>query len=90
MIDTTVVMITGHQPCRFPFAQMAVYSFLQQTYDNARMLIVNQGKSLSLNSPRVSELMIKREASTTLGDLRQYAMDRVETPYLCWWDDDDW
>ena len=89
MIDITAMMITGHQAERRKYALLAVRSFLRQTYDKSQLLIVNQGESLRIDDPRVVELFVET-GNKTVGDLRNYALDRIDTPFVAVWDDDDW
>lgn len=90
----TAVMITGKHPDRVPLAMSAIRSFQQQTYSNRSLLIVRDnpdGASLTelLPSPdsRIKELVV--DPGRSLGELRNYALDRLDT-WVMQWDDDDW
>lgn len=98
----TAVMITG-DPARTPFAVAAVRSFLQQTYANRQLLIINHGLVSVLQAcgemaNNTSKLIVENHRGSpvpeTLGQLRNAALDRVyeDCPdsYVIQWDDDDW
>ncbi len=88
-LDVTAVMITRNLERR-RYVMMSIRSFLKQTYGAARLLIVNDGNPVEFEHPRIRELLLPFEAERTLGDLRNIALDHVETPLVIQWDDDDW
>ena len=88
-IEVTAVMITRNME-RHTYVLMSIRSFLNQTYGASRLLIVNDGNPVGLDHPRIREVMLPFEAERTLGDLRNIALDHVETPLVIQWDDDDW
>ncbi len=85
------VMITGHDPFRIPFARLAIESFLEQTYTNKTLLIVNHGTTSLGPFQTDSIIEICAPQDTILGALRNIALDYLPENCL-WvqWDDDDW
>jgi hypothetical protein len=85
----TAVMVTGHDPKRRPLARYTAIRFSNQTYENASLLIVNQGKTKLLSTPifRVREVMA--DPALILGDLRNLAWEYADTDLMMCWDDDD-
>ena len=84
-------MITGKSNREDFFAKTAVVNFDLQTYQNKHLIIINEGKTKTLlkydNSNKI-EIFVKK---TTLGKLRNIALELVP-PNAIWttWDDDDW
>lgn len=87
----TAMMITGRHSARYALARVAIECFLQQTYDNKELVIVNHG-DLSLACPydHVREIRVKKGENDTLGDLRNIALDNAKGDLIMVWDDDDW
>lgn len=88
-IEVTAVMITRNME-RHRYVMMSIRSFLNQTYNNARLLIVNDGVPVDIEHPRIHEISLPFKHERTLGDLRNIALDSVTTPLVIQWDDDDW
>lgn len=87
--EVTAVMITQNME-RHRFVMMSIRSFLRQTYRNSRLLIVNDGSRIDIAHPRICEITLPFKPERTLGDLRNIALDHIETPLVIQWDDDDW
>lgn len=92
------LMITGKNNQRYNFAKIALQNFLQQTYDNKYLIIVNEGKQKIVNCnndwerKHIFEIQVNREKTKMkLGDLRNISLQLVP-PNAIWttWDDDDW
>ncbi len=87
--EVTAVMITQNRE-RHPYVMMSIRSFLKQTYPASRLLIVNDGVPVDMDHPRIQEIILPFQSERTLGDLRNIALDHIETPFVIQWDDDDW
>lgn len=87
--EVTAVMITQNKE-RHPYVMMSIRSFLKQTYPASRLLIVNDGVPVDMDHPRIQEIILPFQSERTLGDLRNIALDHIETPFVIQWDDDDW
>jgi glycosyltransferase involved in cell wall biosynthesis len=87
----TAVMITGKTPSRARFAKAAVRCFLEQTYKQKELLIINDGNApLNVNERHVNEVMVPFDPQRTLGELRNFAFEKGNGDLLLQWDDDDW
>ena len=88
------VMITGKHVHREKLARLSVKSFVEQTYSNKKLLIINDGEySLSdLNCDEVEEIRVDNsDGKLKLGGLRNVAFDHMqEGDVWVQWDDDDW
>lgn len=87
-------MITGKSPEHEKLARLSVKSFIDQTYSNKKLLIINDGVySLSdLNCDEVKEIRVDNSDKTLkLGGLRNVALEHIEESDI-WmqWDDDDY
>ncbi len=85
----TAVMITQNRE-RHRYVMMSIRSFLRQTCAESRLLIVNDGIPVAIDHSRIREMTLPFEPERTLGELRNIALDNVETPLVIQWDDDDW
>jgi len=85
-IQVTAVMITGLSG-REKHRNIAIQSFLNQTYQNAELLIITDGEPVSINHPRIRVLTAPK---VSLGALRNFALGHINTPYIVQWDDDDY
>lgn len=90
------IMITGKDDARIKYAKMSVENFANQTYNNKVLLIINHHESMRVLSHHTQhsnlfEFKIPKTPSTTLGDLRNIALQMV-AHNACWttWDDDDY
>lgn len=85
------LMITGKSPERRLLAELSIQSFLNQTYPNKHLLIINDGEESfnTTSSDLITE--IKLPTRHSLGYLRNVALDTLEEDSV-WiqWDDDDW
>jgi len=70
----------------------AVKCFIDQTYSNKELIIVNdqEGVTLKMDSER-DDIVIENvpERFGSLGEKRNYAMSLTKGDYVCIWDDDD-
>lgn len=85
------VMITGKDDFHKNLAEKSIQSFLQQTYPNKHLIIVNDGDySLGhLNKELITE--IKLDKKHILGVLRNIGISYIpENGIYFQWDDDDW
>lgn len=86
------VMMTGKNEDRYKFVQIAIDNFMEQTYINKHLIIINHGtKSLKqLENESITELHFNKD-KMTLGDMRNFAIEMIPFGSL-WtiWDDDDW
>lgn len=89
----TAVMITGKTPERYPIAFAAVESFLNQTYEGPKQLLIINDNPIPLYQdkskipPNVVEVAVP--PATSLGALRNIAFEHVTTGLVVQWDDDD-
>ena len=88
------IMITGKDITRYQLALLSIQNFMEQTYPEKYMIIVNHGKKSLLQEhtklPNIMEVMISKE-NLTLGELRNFALQFVGIDsYWTTWDDDDW
>jgi hypothetical protein len=87
------IMITGKSATRARFAVLAIDNFMQQTYDDRKLLIINHGepvinKASHGQGPVVERIVTK--GNQTLGHLRNIALSMVPDGAMwCPWDDDD-
>lgn len=87
----TCIMVTGKDASRKNFAEQAIRNFQEQTYPNKTLLIINHGTYSLQAAPDVTEIRITKDEHTTLGDVRNFALEKVPLGSL-WavWDDDDY
>jgi len=93
----TALMITGI-PVRKRFAQKAFDAWVNQTYPNKKIVIVNTDfvpwfSNITKNFPdQVQELVLasKPEEEITLGELRNISVAASTTDLVIQWDDDDY
>jgi len=90
----TAVMLTGHDARRRPLAKIAIECFLQQTWENKNLLIINQGEPHNIPDVQIRGYMVKEDtlftAPVTIGMLRNIAHEYADAEYLINWDDDDY
>jgi len=85
------LMLTGKCPERLPLARVAIRCFLDQTWHNKQLVIINHGDTpLSTGDPRVVEVMTTKGPDVSLGDLRNMSIDAASGEWCVQWDDDDW
>jgi hypothetical protein len=86
-------MVTGKDDKRIEFARGSVRNFLDQSYDNKRLIIINHHPTMSvlngIDIDFVQEVRVSKEGRT-LGGLRNLFLGMVP-PGALWttWDDDD-
>lgn len=86
-------MVTAN---RRNLARRAVKSFLNQSYPNKELIVVDDGKQdyspLFYDIPPNNLRYIKLDSNnkTVLGKLRNIAVEAASGDYLTQWDDDDW
>ena len=87
------IMITGKDNDRELYSLLAITNFLNQTYDNKVLIIINHG-SFALNSDdsNIKIYNITKTPDVTLGHLRNIALDKFVPVDGLWitWDDDDY
>jgi glycosyltransferase involved in cell wall biosynthesis len=87
----SALMLTGKCPEREPMARVAVRCFLNQTWPNKQLVIINHGKyTLATGDPRIKEIKVVKDENLTLGDMRNRSIDESDGEWLIQWDDDDW
>ena len=86
------LLITGKNDDRYKFIPLAIENFVNQTYPNKFLIIINHGKrSLKkLESDNIKEVRFTK-GSMKLGDMRNFSLELVPLGGLfTLWDDDDW
>jgi glycosyltransferase involved in cell wall biosynthesis len=90
-ILVAAVMITGKSPEHEAMARVAVQCFLAQSYQNKKLIIINDGDyELGVKHPLVIEHRI--EPGKKLGELRNIGIQKARDIGASWviqWDDDD-
>jgi len=85
------VMITGKDSFHHALALCSVRSFLEQTYPNKHLIIINDGTESFAEFDPVLVTEIKLERKQILGALRNCALAHLpENSLWIQWDDDDW
>lgn len=86
----TAVMVTGKDARRHRFATLAVEAFLAQTYHSKQLLIIGDSPIVSQlpEGPQIRKVQVKPGSS--LGALRNRALDEISDGYVLQWDDDDY
>lgn len=87
------VMVTG-KVYRTKFAEVSIKNFKQQTYQDKKLIIINEGKKITTSPDSdILEICIsnRKKKGMTLGDMRNIAFEFIPEGAL-WtlWDDDDW
>jgi hypothetical protein len=86
------IMVTANRPAQ---ARVSIECYLRQSWRNRRMVIVDTGTDDSLErwlqENRDPSINYKRivKGDMTLGDIRNFAIQRARGDYICIWDDDD-
>ena len=82
------IMLTKDRP---QMAARAVECFRQQTYENKHLIIYDNGLTYpSLDQPKVIHVRAIGAVGSTVGALRNYAIDLALADIIVHWDDDDW
>jgi len=84
----TAVMLTGKDPSREAYCQMAVRCFKAQTWPNKELVIVNHGDWV-VNTEEDPEIREYRIGRMSMGLMRQAMLDHAEGEVVIQWDDDD-
>lgn len=85
------VMITGKDDFHKFLAEKSIQSFLQQTYPNKHLIIVNDGNYSLGNIDKENITEIKLDKKHILGALRNIGIKQIpENGIYLQWDDDDW
>lgn len=90
--EITAVMITGKSDKRRSLATRSLRSFVEQTYPNKRLIVVNTGDKPFLvgDGGQMFEMHMPGSRAK-LGTLRNAALSRLaEDAWWIQWDDDDW
>ncbi len=85
------IMITGKDDFHFNLALCSIESFLQQTYPNKKLIIINDGNYNfdHIQDERIQEIHL--DEKRVLGELRNIGLDAIpENAVWTVWDDDDW
>ena len=86
------LLITGKDTDRYKFIPLAVENFLEQTYQNKYLLIINHGNQClkSYERDNIKQVRFSKK-HMTLGDMRNFSLEMVPLDALfTLWDDDDW
>lgn len=87
------LMVTAN---RKAIAKRAVDCFINQTYPNKELIILDDGSQdyssilEDIPSKDVTYRKIKKEEGTYLGQLRNISLDLAQGDIMAQWDDDDW
>lgn len=75
----------------------AVTCFQAQTYVNRELLLIfedddnlTSSYANGIKDPRISTLKVPSRPKSSLGQLRNLAIEKCKGDYFCQWDDDDW
>ena len=88
MKSITAVMVTGKPRGMAGLPQMAVRCFLNQTYENKELLIINHGQE-TFNGENIREIKVSKTDAMPIGALRNLAFEAARGDWLVTWDDDD-
>ena len=85
------IMITGKDEHHFNLANNSIQSFLEQSYPNKELVIINDGEYNfdHIQDDRVREIHLNRKYP--LGSLRNIGLEAIpKNAVWMQWDDDDW
>jgi glycosyltransferase involved in cell wall biosynthesis len=85
---------------RLEYCKTAIESFLSQTYENRKLIIINNGNPTYFrhvqdfidfqDTDKIEHHFFLRKINTTIGELRDYGLAKCSNAdYVCTWDDDD-
>ncbi|MEX0609953.1 MAG: glycosyltransferase family 2 protein [Balneolaceae bacterium] len=86
-------MVTAN---RTQLAKRAVECFLNQTYHNKELIVIDDGKEdysailSKIPSEQIKYLKLEEKPDSVLGKLRNMSLEKATGDYLMQWDDDDW
>jgi glycosyltransferase involved in cell wall biosynthesis len=87
----TCVMITGKSPERRALAAMSAQCFLEQTYEDKRLVVLTTDPWLPpWYGDKLVRHVLLRQPDAPLGVLRNMGLDLCKPGYVMQWDDDDW
>lgn len=88
----SAIMITGKCRSRDDLARIAVQCFLDQSYPEKELVVINDGRQsfLRRKDPSVREIRLRKSSTITLGDLRNVGLANARGELVIQWDDDDW
>lgn len=89
--------LTVTRESRYASLQRAVADFVRQTWAERELVIVHDGdlafdakvKALAASQQRAAIAVHRQPAGSTLGELRNAAVDAARGELVCQWDDDD-
>lgn len=87
------LMVTAN---RRDLAKRAVQCFINQTYENKELIIIDDGEEdygpilTEIPDDQVNYVKLEKEPDFVLGKLRNKSLDYATGDYLIQWDDDDW
>jgi glycosyltransferase involved in cell wall biosynthesis len=82
-------MVTGKDEFHEPLARVAVQCFIDQSYENTELLVVNDGPyavDVSVD-PRIRQ--VRPMGKLSLGELRNFGRANARGDWIIQWDDDD-
>jgi len=85
----TAIMVTGKDRYHESLARLGVKNFIEQTYKNKFLVIVNDGE-YSLKDIECDNVKEIRPSKSSLGALRNVGLNEVKNGIVLQWDDDDW
>jgi hypothetical protein len=90
-IPVYCLMITGQTDMRRSYAKISIKNFLEQSYANKNLIILNQSNVSLLSREHTNILEVYIDEPHSLGTLRNISLQFVP-PNAIWttWDDDDW
>lgn len=89
-------MVTGKDDSRIKMARTSINNFINQTYENKYLVIVNHGKQNVISHSvrkhlgnNITEVIVDKK-NKTLGELRNISIKYIPKDAVwCCWDDDD-
>lgn len=72
--------------CRPHFQPWLLHQFAKQTHDSKKLIVFDDSLS---GQQWPGDVVVHRAKLGSLGEKRQYLLDRIEGPFA-WFDDDDW
>ena len=87
------LMVTAN---RKNLARRAVQCFLDQTYENKELVIIDDGEEdyspilKDIPADQIKYVKLEKEPDFVLGKLRNKSLEYATGDYLIQWDDDDW
>lgn len=82
-------MVTGSEHGFVNMTEVAIDCFLNQTYQDKELLIINHGAK-SFSGKGIREIKIRKTKDLHVGAMRNMAFEHALGDWLMTWDDDDW